>query len=152
MRALDRSVEFQFALRNVAGRALVVADLRAAGMIGSGGKVHVVVAGSARDAGRVREISSRLRGAGILLVAHFAAARIRGKDDGRVISHATLKPDDLVRLARLDAGQFGPMWILWTITGKSTVLPVSGSVVCGVWQSTHISMPRRDPPCADNWS
>ena len=27
-----------------------------------------------------------------------------------------------------------------------------GSVFCGVWHSTHIFMPRREPPCADNWS
>src|SRR5262245_15734061 len=28
-------------------------------------------------------------------------------------------------------GRFGPLWILWIMTLKSTVLPVSGSVVCG---------------------
>src|SRR5437868_13112732 len=42
-----------------------------------------------------------------------------------------------------------PMWILCTITGMFTVLPVSGSVVWGVWQRTHSSTERRAPPCAD---
>ena len=31
------------------------------------------------------------------------------------------------------------MWILWIITGMSSVLPVSGSMVCGGWQRTHTS-------------
>ena len=39
-----------------------------------------------------------------------------------------------------------PMWILWIITFMSTVFPVSGSVVCGVWHMTQSSMPRREPP------
>ena len=105
--SLDGSVEIQLALRNVADRALVVADLRSAGVIGASGEVHVVVAGSARHARRPGEVSGGLRGAGLLLVAHFAAARVGREDDGRPIGHASLKADDLVRLARLNAGQLG---------------------------------------------
>ncbi len=47
VRALDGSVEFQFALRNVALRALVVGDLRQVDVVLAGGEVHVVVAGAA---------------------------------------------------------------------------------------------------------
>ena len=47
MRAFDGSVEFQLALRNVTGRALVVADLRTAGMILPGCEIHVIMAGAA---------------------------------------------------------------------------------------------------------
>src|ERR1041385_8503866 len=45
-------------------------------------------------------------------------------------------------------GRFGPLWILWIMTLKSTVLPVSGSVVCGWWHSAQSLGSRRDPPCA----
>ena len=85
MRAFDRSIEVQLALRNMAGRALVIADLRAAGMIRSGREIHVVVAGSAGDPRRPGEISSRLRRARILLMAHFAAPHVRWMDNSRVI-------------------------------------------------------------------
>ena len=42
------------------------------------------------------------------------------------------------------------MWILWIITLKSTVLPVSGSTVCGLWQVTQSLTSCREPPCADS--
>src|SRR5215831_17727218 len=38
------------------------------------------------------------------------------------------------------------------MTGKSTVFPVSGSEVWGVWHITHNSTFRREPPCADRGS
>ena len=47
-------------------------------------------------------------------------------------------------------GRFSPMWILWIITLKSTVLPVSGSVVCGEWHRTHSLTSWREPPCAES--
>src|ERR1051326_1564753 len=52
----------------------------------------------------------------------------------------------------LTLGRLDPSWILCTITLKSTVLPVSGSVVCGVWHRTHNSTLRRAPPWADSGS
>ena len=107
MRSLDRGVEIQFALRDMTNRALVVADLRPAGMIGAGGEIDIVVAGAASHPSRPREVSRRLRGAGVLLVAHFAAARVGRMHDGREVGHASLKADDLIRVACLDAGQFG---------------------------------------------
>ena len=76
MRAFDGSIEFQLALRNVTGRALVIADLRPAGMILSGCKVHVVMAGTAGCPCRRCQIPRRLRCSGVLLVAGFASARI----------------------------------------------------------------------------
>ena len=42
------------------------------------------------------------------------------------------------------------MWILWTMTLKSTVLPVSGSTVCGEWQRTQSLTSWREPPCAES--
>ena len=42
------------------------------------------------------------------------------------------------------------MWILWIITLKSTVLPVSGSVVWGEWHRTHSLTSWREPPCAES--
>ena len=102
--SLDGRVEIQFALWNVAKCALVVADLGPAGMIGAGGEIHIVVAGSASYAGRLGQISRGLRGAGIRLVAHFAAARVGGKHDGREVSYTPLKADDLIGVACLDAG------------------------------------------------
>ncbi len=44
------------------------------------------------------------------------------------------------------------MWILWTMTLKSTVFPVSGSTVCGWWQVTQSLTSCREPPCADRRS
>ena len=34
-------------------------------------------------------------------------------------------------------GRSTPLWILWIITLKSTVLPDSGSIDCGWWHITH---------------
>ncbi len=42
------------------------------------------------------------------------------------------------------------MWILWIITLKSTVLPVSGSVVWGEWHRTHSLTSWREPPWAES--
>ncbi len=53
------------------------------------------------------------------------------------------------------------MWILWTITVMSIVLPVSGFVFCttvlpivyaGEWHRMQLSMPLRDPPWNDRSS
>src|SRR4029077_13980135 len=49
-------------------------------------------------------------------------------------------------------GRCSPMWILWIITLKSTVLPVSGSVVCGWWQRAQSLTSWREPPCAPSGS
>src|ERR1035437_6499121 len=43
-------------------------------------------------------------------------------------------------------GRFLPMWILWISTGMSWLSPVSGLMVCGVWQRMQSSTVRRDPP------
>ena len=45
-------------------------------------------------------------------------------------------------------GSAAAAWILCVITGMSTVLPVSGSIVCGVWHRLQISMVFREPPCS----
>jgi hypothetical protein len=47
-------------------------------------------------------------------------------------------------------GRSWPRWIRCTIAGKSTVLPVSGSEVCGEWQSTQSATSRRCPPWAES--
>ncbi len=45
------------------------------------------------------------------------------------------------------------MWILWNITLASTQLPVSGSIVWGLWQSTQSLMSWRPvEPCAASGS
>ena len=44
MPSLDRCIEIQFALRNMANCALVIADLRPCRMIGSRVEVDVIVA------------------------------------------------------------------------------------------------------------
>ena len=36
-------------------------------------------------------------------------------------------------------GSSSPAWILWIITCSSSVLPVSGSVLCAVWHISHWS-------------
>jgi hypothetical protein len=43
-------------------------------------------------------------------------------------------------------GSSAPIWILCVISTMSTEFPVSGSVVCGVWQMMQPSMLRRLPP------
>ena len=74
MAALDRGIELQLPLRNVTGRALVVANLRSRGVIDTGGEIHIVVTGAAGDPGRPGEISICLRCTRILIVAYFTAA------------------------------------------------------------------------------
>ena len=54
-------------------------------------------------------------------------------------------------------GSDDPMWILWIITSKSMLLPVSGSTVCtplppGLWHMMHSGTIRRAPPCAASGS
>src|ERR1035438_10377084 len=44
------------------------------------------------------------------------------------------------------------MWILWTNTFISTVLPVSGLTVCGWWHMMQRSMPMREPPWKESAS
>src|ERR1019366_2840122 len=113
VRAQDRGVEIDFALRNVAGRTLAIVNLYAAWVIGTGGEIDIVVAGAARGATRIGQKCGRLRGAiglrvaghryttlgvpgssgrrrdgGGLRVARFASpgiAWIRREDHGRVI-------------------------------------------------------------------
>ena len=82
MRPFDGRVELQFALRDVANSALVVADLRTSGMIDARREIHVVVAGSARHSAGFRQVSLSLGGSGILVVANFATARVGGMDNG----------------------------------------------------------------------
>ena len=49
-------------------------------------------------------------------MAHFAATRVGGMHNSRIIIDGSLNTDDLVRLSRLTLGSWEPMWILWTIT------------------------------------
>src|SRR3954469_6324673 len=103
MRAFDRGIELQFALWNVAGGTLVIADLRTSGMIGARGEVDVVVTRPASYSSRLREIGGCLCSPGILLVAYFATAWVGRVHHRRIIIDASLETDDLVWLARLNA-------------------------------------------------
>jgi hypothetical protein len=73
-------------------------------MVSAGDEIHLVVAGAASYPGRFGQISRGLRGAGIRLMAHFAAARVGGKHDAREVSYTPLKADNLIGMACLDAG------------------------------------------------
>ena len=53
-------------------------------------------------------------------------------------------------LPALTLGRLLASWILWIRTLKSTVLPVSGSVVWGLWQVTQSFTSMRDPPWAES--
>src|SRR5947208_2546892 len=99
MPPFDRGIELQFALWNMADRALVIADLRTSGMIGACGEVDVVVTRPASYPSRFREIGGCLRSPGILLVAHFATAWVGRMHHRRIIVDASLETDDLVGLA-----------------------------------------------------
>jgi hypothetical protein len=89
----------------VFGQQVFIHDLRPAGMVRPSGEIYIVVARPTSHSSRFGEISGRLRGAGILLVAHFAAARVRRKHNGRIIIYTPLKTDDLIGFARLDTRQ-----------------------------------------------
>src|SRR5580693_4659335 len=107
MRALDRRIEIYFPLRNVAGRAQVVVELRTAGVIDAGGEVDIVVAGSAGGPGRVGQIRGRLRRPRSLRVAGFAPSRIpwiSRENDLRIIEGPKGINRRHVRSARLHAG------------------------------------------------
>ena len=43
-------------------------------------------------------------------------------------------------------GSFLPSWILWNMTLKSSVLPLFGSTLPGLWQVTHRRGSWRGPP------
>ena len=54
MGAVDGGVELELALRDVAGRALVVGDLGQVEVVLAGGEIDVVVAGTAGRPGRIQ--------------------------------------------------------------------------------------------------
>ena len=103
MRPFDRDIEFQFALRNVTDRALVIADLRAACMIHSTREVDIVMARSAGGRGRLVKVCLRLCRSRGLLMARLASADIRRKYDRGVIVDGSVVSDDLIRLSGLHA-------------------------------------------------
>ena len=119
-------------------------------MIGAGGEIHIVMTGPAGDAGGPGEIRICLRRSRVLRVTDLAAPHVGRVHDGRIVVDASVIADDLVWRAGTTLGRSSPMWILWIMTGKLTVFPVSGSEVCGVWHRTHISTPRREPPWAES--
>ena len=108
VRALDGSVEFQLALRNVALAALVVGNLRQIDVVCAGGEVHVVVAGAASRAVGILEPGIGLCGAGLRggLVAELATPRVGGQTHCRPVGNALAVPDDLIGFAGNHAGQF----------------------------------------------
>ena len=155
VRADDGSVELQFALRNVALRALVVGNLRQVDVVLAGGEVHVVVAGTASRAAGIRQPVIGLRGAGYLdiFVAECAAPRIGRKNHRGPVGYRLIEADDLVGLAgnaRWEAGC--PCGSCERIPSCPAVLPVSGSTVCGWWHMMQRSMPMREPPWNDSES
>ena len=99
MRALDGSVKFEFALRNVALGAHAVVGLRAAGVVDAGREVDVIVARAAGFSRRIGVIQVGL-GRSLRIVAGFASPHVRGINHGREIASG-----DDVRAARGDAGQ-----------------------------------------------
>ena len=106
MRAADGCVELELSLRYVAGRALVVADLRTRGMSFASREIHSVMTGAARCARRPCQVSHRLGRAGVLLMAGFATADVRRVYHARPIEHRSAEAYDSVRTARLNARQF----------------------------------------------
>ena len=133
MCALNRSIERQFALRDMAVGALTIAHLREVHVIFARGEVDVVVAcATSRPAGL--KVCRGLGRSGVLLMAELTVARISGiswEHDSRIVG-VSGESINFVRRAGLHTGQRGPMWILWIMTLKSTVLPVVGSEVWGV--------------------
>src|SRR5581483_2260460 len=94
MRALDGSVEFQFALRDVALAALIVVRLGKVHVIQSRGEVDVGVASAASRAVGILDPGVGLGCAILRVVATGAVARIgdgsgtRGVDHGGVVAVA----------------------------------------------------------------
>src|SRR5205085_6878992 len=106
VRSLDRGVELLSAVGDVARGARTVVGLDAAFVVGAGDEVHVVVAGAAGRAARVREVDRRLRRlrAGVRsLMAVLAVENVLREDDGRAVVDRLPEADDLVGRARLDA-------------------------------------------------
>ncbi len=83
--------------------ALAVVDLGTAGVVGAGGKIHVVVAGAAGRARRLRQPGVGLGRAVIGIVAGLAAQDISRINHRGPIVHGVLKPDNLVWGSGLDA-------------------------------------------------
>src|SRR5947209_12389809 len=105
MRPLDRGVEIDLTLRNMAGGAEIVVELRAAGMLIASREVDVVMAGAARCPGRASQMGGGLRGLGRLAMANLATPHIRRINHCRPVTDGVIESDDLIRLARLDAWQ-----------------------------------------------
>ena len=68
------------------------------------------------------------------------------------LSTAFPKPTIVYGLVDWMVGNDVPMWIAWVMTGMSSVLPVLGSLVCGVWHIMQRSTPLREPPWNASWS
>src|SRR4051794_19338357 len=104
MGAEDGSIKVQFALRYMALRALVVANLRQVYMLVAGREIHIIVAGAASSAIRFQESIGLLRS---VRVTGFAIAHVRRKGDRGEINHTLAEADDLIGFACDDTGQAG---------------------------------------------
>src|ERR1019366_521745 len=107
VRALDGSVELEFALGNVALGALAVVHLGQVDVVQAGGEVDVVVASSASGAAGVGEPVIGLRSTGNLdiFVAKRAAPGSEGRNHGRPVGYHIVETDDLVGLTGDHAGK-----------------------------------------------
>src|SRR5262245_3362435 len=76
----------------------------------------------------------------------YTIANVLGKLDRGKILYTLIAADDKIRCPASTLGSSAPRWILWISTLKSRLLPVSGSMVCEVWQSTQYFTSRRFPP------
>ena len=85
MGALDGSVEFELALRDVALGAHAVVRLRTAGVVHAAREVDVIVAGAAGFSRGIGVVQVRL-GRGLGIVAGFATPHVRGINHRREIS------------------------------------------------------------------
>lgn len=80
-------------------------------------------------------------------MARCAIGNFLREDHRREVIDALAKPMIWYGVWPIMLGRLAPRWILWTMTLKSTVLPVSGSLDCGWWHNTHWLGLVQRPPC-----